>query len=120
MANRHGWYLADRVDQERFEANALVHADHTTGARTVRRLPPGDTTSEPVFVPRGSGDGWILAVVHRAAENRSELVVLEALDLAGPPVAVLELPRRVPDGFHGTWVDARWRPDLQRAIVTGR
>jgi carotenoid cleavage dioxygenase len=66
---------------------------------------------EPVFVPRAAdapeGDGWILAVVHRAAKNVSELQILNAQDIAGEPQAVLELPVRVPAGFHGSWVPDR-------------
>jgi carotenoid cleavage dioxygenase-like enzyme len=46
----------------------------------------------------------VLAVVHRARENRSDLLILNAQDIAGEPEAVLELPCRVPAGFHGSWV----------------
>jgi carotenoid cleavage dioxygenase-like enzyme len=31
-------------------------------------------------------------------------VILAAQDFAGPPVTVVELPVRVPFGFHGGWV----------------
>jgi carotenoid cleavage dioxygenase len=34
----------------------------------------------------------------------AELVILDGRDMAGPPVARIHLPRRVPDGFHGSWV----------------
>ena len=37
---------------------------------------------------------------------RSDLVILNAQDVAGEPAAVLEVPRRVPAGFHGNWVNA--------------
>ena len=43
-------------------------------------------------------------MVHRAAEDRSDLLILDAQDIAGEPEAVLELPVRVPAGFHGSWV----------------
>jgi carotenoid cleavage dioxygenase-like enzyme len=45
-------------------------------------------------------------LVHRAATNTSELLVLNAQDIAGKPEATLKLPRRVPAGFHGNWVAA--------------
>jgi carotenoid cleavage dioxygenase len=81
----------------------------TTQRETLRRFSNGDSVGEPVFVPRSAaapeGDGWILAVVHRAAEGRSDLLILEAQDIAAEPAAVLELPVRVPAGFHGSWVD---------------
>ncbi|KJC54088.1 hypothetical protein UP10_41220 [Bradyrhizobium sp. LTSPM299] len=64
----------------------------------------------PVFVARGKaaaeGDGWLLSVVWRARENRSDLAVFNATDIEAGPTALVELESRVPDGFHGNWVDA--------------
>ena len=42
--------------------------------------------------------------VYRAASNTSELLILNALDIAGEPAAVLKIPRRVPLGTHGCFV----------------
>ena len=65
-------------------------------------------TSEPVFTPRSDraeeGDGWVTAVVWRAAENRSDFLVFDAQDIAKGPIGTAQLPRRVPFGFHGNWV----------------
>jgi hypothetical protein len=36
--------------------------------------------------------------------DRSDLVVLDASDFGGDPVAVVQLPRRVPFGIHGSWL----------------
>lgn len=76
--------------------------------RTVFALPKGDATSEPVFVPRSpdaaEGDGWLLAVVWREAEKRSDLVVLDTQGIDRGPVATARLPHRVPFGFHGNFV----------------
>ena len=44
-------------------------------------------------------------VVWRAAENRSDLLIFEALDVAKGPIAVANMPRRVPFGFHGNWAN---------------
>jgi carotenoid cleavage dioxygenase len=88
---------------------ALAHIDLQTGKRQVLELDGGDMTSEPVFVPRSKnapeGDGWLTAVIWRAAENRSDLVIFEALDIAKGPIAVAKVPRRIPFGFHGNWAD---------------
>ena len=39
-------------------------------------------------------------------EAASDLVVLEARDVARGPVCSVRLPQRVPFGFHGTWLAA--------------
>jgi carotenoid cleavage dioxygenase len=107
-AHRHGWYAADTNGARTVKQNAIAHIDLATGRRQVYELAGGDLTSEPVFTPRSAdaseGDGWVTAVVWRAGENRSDLLVFEARDLAKGPVATAELPRRVPFGFHGNWV----------------
>ncbi|MFE0464336.1 carotenoid oxygenase family protein, partial [Kitasatospora sp. NPDC058965] len=68
---------------------------------------PGRTPGDAAFVPADGtpgGPGWLMAFVHDAATDRSDLVVLDADDLAAPPVATVHLPRRVPAGFHGNWL----------------
>jgi carotenoid cleavage dioxygenase len=63
---------------------------------------------EPVFVPKSADaaeqDGWVLALRYDRELDRSDLVVLDANELGGEPVAVVQLPRRVPLGLHGSWV----------------
>jgi carotenoid cleavage dioxygenase-like enzyme len=58
-------------------------------------------------VPRSAdapeGDGWLIATLYRAAEDRSDLVIFDALDIASGPIAYAKSPRRVPFGFHGNW-----------------
>ncbi|MFF7748658.1 carotenoid oxygenase family protein [Streptomyces sp. NPDC007971] len=44
-----------------------------------------------------------MTYVHDAATDRSDLVVLDADDLAAEPVATVHLPTRAPFGFHGNW-----------------
>ncbi len=110
-ASRHGWYACANPDLPMFGAlSGLVHVDGK-GSRLGRYLlPAGDTISEPVFVERGAdapeGDGWLLAVVWRNSENRSDLAVFNATDVGAGPVALVRLSHRVPDGFHGNWVTA--------------
>ena len=42
--------------------------------------------------------------MHDDASNKTEFVVLDASDMAKDPVARVELPQRVPYGFHGSWI----------------
>ena len=90
---------------------APISSGDAPGSRLAQYLlPAGDTISEPVFVARGDaaaeGDGWLLAVVWRARENRSDLAVFNAGDIEAGPAALVQLATRVPDGFHGNWVGA--------------
>ena len=90
--------------------SGIVHVDGKGTRLAQYLLPAGDTISEPVFVERGAdaaeGDGWLLAVVWRARDNRSNLAVFNATDVEAGPVALVHLGHRVPDGFHGNWVGA--------------
>lgn len=63
---------------------------------------------EPVFVPHsgsaGEDEGWLLSYVYDASRDSSDVVILEAQDFGAEPIARIELPGRVPFGFHGNWV----------------
>ena len=111
---RHGWFLANTGSKEQ-PFNTIAHVDLKTGKREMRTLDAGDAADEPVFVPRCAaapeGDGYVIALVYRAATNTSELLILNARDIAGEPVTVLKLPRRVPAGFHGNFVAASTNPE---------
>ena len=108
LSYRHGYYAADTTGAKSVKMNAIAHIDLATGVRKVCNFEPGDQVSEPVFAPRSEtaaeGDGWLTTVVWRAADNRSDLVVLDASDIDRGPVAIARVPRRVPFGFHGNWV----------------
>jgi carotenoid cleavage oxygenase len=125
-AHRFGWFagvgadglvLTDDVRRSPlrgFEMGPLVKVDTQTGATTRHDYGTGRVTGEPAFVARpgaagedsAEDDGWILSVVHDATTDRSELVVLDAGDMAAAPIARVHLPQRVPFGFHGNWVSA--------------
>ena len=112
MKSRHGWYACSNPKRPVFGAlSGIAHADGNGKRLGLYLLPPGDTISEPVFVERSKdaaeGDGWLLAVVWRADENRSDLAVFTATDIEAGPVALVQLGHRVPDGFHGNWVRAQ-------------
>jgi carotenoid cleavage dioxygenase len=90
--------------------NQIVKYDHHTGARQIHQLVSGQEADEALFVPEpgaaAEDDGWLLAYVFDHADNRSELLVLDATDVTGPPVARVKLPHRVPHGFHGEFIPA--------------
>jgi carotenoid cleavage dioxygenase-like enzyme len=106
--SRHGYYAAhQRPALAGGSFDTIAHLDLATGRRDPFAAPVGDAVSEPIFVPRGpdapEGEGWLLTVVWRAEERRSDLPVLDAGALADGPAAVIQLSHRVPLGFHGNW-----------------
>lgn len=89
----------------------LGHFDEAADKLNFYYAGPDAAPEEPCFVPRGpdapEGDGWLLTMVGRRAENRTDLVILDALHLDRGPVAVVKFPCRVHEGFHGIWVSAK-------------
>jgi len=104
---RHGWFAASASGSTGLKFDSIAHIDHQTGQKAIHTFGNGDAPGEPIFIPRSAdapeGDGWLIALVYRALEDRSDFVVLDALDIAKGPIAVAKLPRRVPFGFHGNW-----------------
>jgi 8'-apo-carotenoid 13,14-cleaving dioxygenase len=87
---------------------ATIKIDVETGSTEAHEYGVGRGGAEPVFVPKADGvaedAGWILSVVYDATTDQSELCILDAEDITGPEVARIQLPQRVPFGFHGNWV----------------
>lgn len=85
-----------------------VRNDLRTGDAVTHDLGDGGP-GEAVFVPSPSGpagetNGWYLGYVYDPSRDGSDLVILDASDFAGAPVARIKLPTRVPYGFHGNWI----------------
>jgi len=111
LKHRHGY--AGAIVGEKFPGSpfdTIVHFDLATNQRSAWTPGAGDFVMEPVVAPKsadaGEAEGYVLTLVYRSAENRSDLVVLDAQDVARGPVATAKLPVRVPFGFHGNWLAA--------------
>jgi carotenoid cleavage dioxygenase len=108
-ATRHGWFTTTTpADSEHgFELAGLSHLDLRTGDE--QTWDPGDHVrgGEGFFVPAGGdeGEGWLLTFLWDRRTDLSSLAVFDALAVADGPVAQVELPVRVPFGFHGLWID---------------
>lgn len=102
---RHGF--APRIaPQEALTFDGLAKYDLATGQRALLDWPAPFTSGEVVFAPRAGGegddDGWLVTILSDGA--RSAFVVHDARTLAEE--AWVELPVRVPQGFHAEWVPA--------------
>lgn len=84
----------------RWDGHHRTHQLHDYG--------PGRVSQEPVFVPRADDaaedDGWVMSVVYDRTDDSSQLVLLHGQDFTGEPVCTIQLPNRVPFGFHGNWI----------------
>jgi carotenoid cleavage dioxygenase len=87
--------------------SALRRYDLHTATVETHTFAHGRIPGEAVFVPASQtagGDGWLLTYVYDATAHTSDLVILDTTNLAGPSVAAIHLPQRVPTGFHGNWI----------------
>jgi carotenoid cleavage dioxygenase len=90
--------------------DTIVKYDTSTGTRTTWYTGDEAHIGEAVFAPARGGtaedDGWILNLSHDSRRNRSEVLVLDARDVAAGPIARVQLTQRVPLGFHANWFAA--------------
>jgi carotenoid cleavage dioxygenase len=107
--HRYGYAVAVGTNDDIVGAESmLVCHDLERGTSVERSFGRGAVVGEAVFVPRADDavedDGWLLTLAYSPDKDTSALYVLNAADPAGEPQAVVELPQRVPVGFHGNWV----------------
>jgi carotenoid cleavage dioxygenase len=107
---RYAYTLAlPESDAEQFVgATQLYKHDLETGVRAVHDFGAGRYPGEFMFVPAHDGadedEGWLIGLVVNYPEDTTDLVILDARDFSGEPVASVRIPHRVPPGFHGNWV----------------
>ena len=102
----HGWFVETANHPGTVDLRGVVHFNRTTG--DLRTWDPGVNRhcGEALFVPegQGEGEGWLLTFVYNHVSRTTDLVILDALNVEAGAQAEIRLPRRVPYGFHGTWV----------------
>ena len=90
--------------------NCLFLRDFETGEEQHWWCGPVSTLQEPCFIPRSTdapeGDGWIVQVCNRLEDQRSDLLLFEALDIEKGPIATINIPIRLRFGLHGNWANA--------------
>jgi len=114
---RHGYTCvvdpAREVDTEKVGSatglfiNCWGHLDHLTRKEDVYWAGPVSTLQEPTFVPKSrtaaEGEGYLIGLANRLAENRTDLLILDAQRLREGPIATVRLPVRLRNGLHGNW-----------------
>lgn len=84
------------------------------GSTAVHDFGRGQMAGEPVFIPASQSSkfancnaedcGWVMTCVYDDATDTSSIHILDAQNFAGEAVAIIDLPVRVPFGFHGNWL----------------
>lgn len=111
VRTRYGYMAAFHGDATSVGAfDTIVKYDDDAGTRTTWWAGEGALVGEACFAPDPSGraedDGWLLTCVTDRTTDTTDLVILDARDLAAGPVARVHAPRRLPFGFHGNWFAA--------------
>jgi carotenoid cleavage dioxygenase-like enzyme len=93
-----------------FFFNTLLTMDMATGKYKSWFCGDTSSTQEPVFAPKNAkapeGEGYVLGVINRRDEHRSDLVILDAQRMDEGPIATIKIPVRLKYGIHGNWVPA--------------
>jgi len=91
-----------------FFFNTLLTMDMQTGKADTWFAGDTSSTQEPVFAPKSAtaaeGEGYVMGVVNRRDQHRSDLVILDAQRMSEGPVATIRIPVRLKYGIHGNWV----------------
>jgi len=83
-------------------------------------VPTGWIGGEPVFIPKAkpsgdaSDDGYIANFLYSLESDRTDFVLYDARTFSGTPAVRLRMPKRVPVGFHGSWLEEE---HLQRHLA---
>lgn len=92
---------------DRVQLGPAYKHDLARGTTEVHDYGAGHMTTEPVFVRKPNAtaedEGWIMSSVYDPDTRRSDIIILDAQDFAGDPIATIRLPVRIPFTFHGGW-----------------
>ena len=84
--------------------DGVLRYDTLSGKEDYYHFGDGASCGELIFAPkRGAtteGDGYAMTLVHRANAPTSELAIFAAQDIAAGPIATVQVPFRIPPGFH--------------------
>lgn len=103
-------YVSANANGRFMPHDALARIDVETGERSTFPLEPGQTTGEPILVPRPGArdeeDGYLLASIYDARAHASHCAVFDARDLEAGPLCRAHFDHHVPLRIHGDWLPA--------------
>lgn len=94
--------------------NSWAMFDHAKKTHESFYAGPDSVLQEMCFAPRSpnapEGDGYLVGVCNRLAEQRSDLLIADTKALGDGPVGVVKMPFRLWGQVHGFWADASTIP----------
>jgi all-trans-8'-apo-beta-carotenal 15,15'-oxygenase len=107
---RYAYIACSPTDRPMGLQQQLARIDLESGAVTRHDFGPGGYPGEPFFIATRAGgaedDGVVVSLVFDAARRRTDIVGLDARDLAAQPLFVAPLKHHVPFSLHGTFAPA--------------
>jgi len=104
----YGLRLVEGTPDYPMHPEGILKHDRVSGTYDVWDCGAGIQPDEALFIPdpsdTGEDAGWLISMVYNRAEDNSEVVILDAQEVAKGPIARIKMPRRVPFGFHGLWI----------------
>ena len=102
---RYAYILNNAPGREQGLQQLVSRVDMESGQAVSHNFAPDGYPGEPIFIPaRASGeedDGFVVTLVFDARERRTQIVGLDARDLAARPLFVARLKHHVPFSLHG-------------------
>jgi carotenoid cleavage dioxygenase len=104
-------YLVDHSEKVTLHWSGIRKFDLETGADLGAWSddPQNSWYSEPWFAeadrPQSEDHGYVVVFQWNNALQRQTLDIFDARDIARGPVAQVELPQRLPAGFHACWIE---------------
>lgn len=90
--------------------DGVIKYDVDAQSSATHAYPEGWYGGEVVFAPRigstAEDDGYLVTFVADEATGKSEAWVMDAKNMNAAPLARIEIPQRVPTGYHAYWVEA--------------
>jgi len=88
--------------------NAIIKYDVKNQSSQMYKFGQHAQVGEPVFAPtkvqHSEDSGCLMLYVYDAISEKSEFVILDAKNFSDSPLARIQMPRRIPSGFHGSWM----------------
>lgn len=91
--------------------NSIAKHDYETGETQFQHLAYGYdmVPGEVIYVPHPQSEsedhGWIMNIWYDPRRNTSQMIIFDAQNFDGEPLARITLDHRIPLGFHGNWIE---------------